>query len=126
MEKLVLVHGWFSEKGMRVNLNEQNGMGIGLYTAEGPMMFSGCFRFNGEEFEGRISDFCGLADVSLGNLQHGRLSFIKTYIHRGDPINYEFVQKDGSAIYVGSYEGTLVGSGDARIMLIDAPSELFS
>ncbi|MES2216448.1 MAG: hypothetical protein V4481_04100 [Patescibacteria group bacterium] len=125
MEKMLFVHGWFLQEGMRINLNPDNGLplayeGAGLYTFHGvfcPMTDS--------SFIGHVDDVCGHAEIRNGRFENGVLTFEKLYTRRTDVINYRFAQDGASPVFTGSYDGTAVGKGSARIYIIDPPENFF-
>jgi len=125
MNKMLLVHGWFAQQGIKINLNPGN-MLPALYLAEGSWMFHGHFAFEREgSFEGITYDRCGIADITNGLIVDDKLSFYKHYVQRNDAIFYEFVFNRSTGLYEGTYSGVLTGEGSARLMLTTPPEKFF-
>lgn len=123
MKKLLLVHGWFIQSGLRLNLHPQNGIPY-FYDGDGFWMYHGKLFFKEDEvFEGALYDHCGIAEVR-GTLKDGKLAFDKHYTHRNDPIHYELVQTVVPTEFSGTYKGVLVGSGSTKLTLAE-PSKTF-
>ncbi len=80
------------------------------------------------EDEGRLvgfmSDHYGEAELVDVKVDEKQLSFTKYYIHRHDPIFYNFQKKENS-FWVGEGTGPAVGHGYARCVLTEVPKEFF-
>lgn len=125
MKKILLVHGWFTQPGLRLDLNPQNGA---------PYVYddNGCWRlFHGElffkedkTFDGFLYDRCGTAKIK-GILKDGKLAFDKCYTHRKDLIHYELVQSSVQAEFGGTYTGIFVGTGNTKLTLTELSETFF-
>lgn len=125
MKKLLLVHGWFLQAGIRLNLHPQNGLPC-LYDGDGFWMYHGKFFFKEDDgaFEGALYDHCGMATVS-GTLRDDKLMFCKLYTHRSDHIYYELSLTSVPAEFSGTYRGVLVGIGSTKLTLAEPSRTLF-
>ena len=123
MKKLLLVHGWFLQPGVRINCLDENGLPP-IYNGNGFWMYHGKFFFKGDEdFEGAIYDRCGVA-VVRGTLKNLRLVFDKFYTHRSDKIRYELTGTVVRNEFSGQYNGMLVGTGITKLVITE-PSRTF-
>jgi hypothetical protein len=124
MKKILLVHGWFLQTGVRLNLHPQNGIPC-IYDGDGFWMYHGKLYFKEDEaFTGALYDHCGIAEVR-GILKDGKLSFDKCYTHRNDAIHYELVQTSVPEEFSGTYTGVLVGTGKTKLTLAEPSRTLF-
>ena len=124
--KVLLVHGWFLEEGLRINLNPENGFPF-VYLGDGFWMCHGSLWFRDEvNFEGVIYDHCGCANIK-GTLADGKLTFEKAYTHRADVIHYTLTQdiEQQGFIFTGFYKGEAVGMGKTRFALTDPTRAFF-
>lgn len=88
-------------------------------------MFAGAIGFDGSSFDwtGTMTDVYGVSTLDRINLHGFSLTFDKTYDGRDDPIHYSFHKRDG--LWVGGYNGELVGSGYANCILTPVPQQMF-
>lgn len=121
---MLLIHGWFLLSGNRINLNPENGLPF-VYRNEGFWLYHGSIFFKEEfEFEGSMHDHCGISEVR-GTLRDGKLAFNKCYLKRPDTIRYELVQTVVPEEFVGTYTGTLVGTGKTKLSATEPTRTLF-
>lgn len=72
---------------------------------------------------GEMEDQVGQASLEVVWLTETELRFVKRYAQRNDDIGYVFrLDKDG--VWVGSYEGPLVGEGKAVCLLTPIPEHM--
>lgn len=124
MKMILLVHGWFLQPGLRLNLHPNSGLPC-LYDGKGFWMYHGKLYFKEDEaFEGVLYDHCGMAEVKGTLLRGDKLAFDKRYTHRGDSISYELSQTSVPGEFSGTYTGVLVGTGNTKLILAE-PSKTF-
>ncbi len=125
--KILLVHGWFLQAGLRINFNPVNGLPF-VYHGDGFWMYHGSLWFRTETtFEGILYDHCGIANVLNGTMVEGKLQFDKAYTHRQDVIRYElsYDTSRSGLIFNGDYKGSVVGIGKTRLGLTDQSRDFF-
>lgn len=126
--KSILVMGWFTQPGQRINLNPLNNF-PDIYNGYGFWFFSGLFEIepsSGTITGGCIHDVCGVATVT-GRVEGNQVCFVKQYNGRSDLIAYTLTatEIDGIDCFIGNYEGEGVGTGNALMFVKEASPGFF-
>lgn len=129
-QQVHMVQGmYFQERtGFGVGISDEPGIGLAVLVSRGMTenMFSGMFGFDyaaGERI-GYLKDTAGASVIHQLEYSDTEFSFTKQYDGRADPIHYEFVRRGD--IWVGHYEGLLVGRGRANCIVTAVPDEMFN
>lgn len=114
---------------------ERTRLGIDYAYVDGPIaivrqdmvrdMFAGLIGSESEfsdELTGSLMDRFGPSELSDIRLNDDELEFDKTYQRRNDSIRYTF-RRDGD-LWIGRYQGELVGEGCANCILTAVPNRI--
>jgi len=120
---LYLIQGIFFQP--QTGLSVASGQAVIATTGTLPFLFSG-FWEEGDQV-GHMFDQFGASRLTHISLHNGestqKLSFVKIYDHRRDPIHYQLARQEGEGFWRGEYDGDLTGSGKTHCLVILVPND---
>ena len=127
-----LIQGMFFQENRFWDIQHRSEVegGVGVVIKQGlfQTMFAGII-FPNPIYEdknsliGEMLDIYGPSTICLVSIEEDKFSFSKIYFKRSDEIQYQFEKRNG--LWIGNYQGDLVGSGNANCILTEVKDELF-
>ena len=128
-QQIYLIQGIFFQKGHTFGLANKPGIGTAVTISDTLLhsVFSGVIVSednDSTQLVGEMMDHYGKSVIMHFMVSVNKVSFIKTYKHRGDIIEYVFTKKRGN-IWIGGYNGRSTGEGDAHLILTPVEESFF-